>query len=84
MLFMASFNKVMIYYLYMRALVLFFFTNARIGTAFPYCICYNIYWKAACKSIQTFRGFLNVKLGKDLGRMQDKFILLFNGLKVLT
>jgi hypothetical protein len=67
MQFMASFNKVIIYFFYMRALGFFSFTNARIGTAFPYCICYNIYWKAACKSIQTFRGIVNVKLGKDAG-----------------
>ncbi len=51
----------------MRALGFFSFTNARIGTAFPYCTCYNIYWKAVCKSIQTFRGIVNIKLGRDAG-----------------
>jgi hypothetical protein len=62
MQFMASFNKVMIYYLYTRALGFFSFTNARIGTAFPCCFCYNIYWKPA-----SFRGIVNVKLGRDAG-----------------
>jgi hypothetical protein len=53
MQFMASFNKVMIYYLYMRALGLFF-TNARIGTAFPYWICYNIIGKMHARVYKLF------------------------------